>query len=324
MSAAQKMSFQTLGTRDIEVPRIVHGLMRLGKQTEADATAILQNSLDLGISFFDHADIYCAGESERLFAKVMKKLGVKREDLILQSKCSIANQPEQGPNLSYNQSYDYIMKAVDGILARLETDYLDILLLHRPDTLVEPEEVARAFDELEESGKVRHFGVSNYNPLQIELLKTAVRQPLLANQLQFGPAHADMVTAGLNVNIRSDEGNSRDNGILEYSRIHKMTIQAWSPLQYGMIEGAFMQPDDAAVTAELNPLNKALADLAEQYGVSSEAIAIAWILRHPAQIQAVVGSMNVERMRRIVDSCAIELSRPEWYGIYMAAGNTLP
>lgn len=319
-----KVSMQSLGASDWQVPRIVHGMMRLGELSEEKATEVLQNALDLGFNFFDHADIYCGGESELLFAKVMKKLGVKREDLILQSKCGIVRDYEKKINYGLDFSYEYIMKSVDGILNRLDTDYIDVLLLHRPDTLVEPEEVARAFDALETSGKVKCFGVSNQNPGQMELLKTAVKQPLIANQLQFGPAHVDMISSGLNMNVHSDEGCSRDNGVLEYCRINNVTIQAWSPLQYGMIEGAFQDAEDLAVRERLTKLNACQEDLAGRHGVSSEAIAIAWILRHPAKIQPVVGSMNVERLQRIADSQMVELSRAEWYDVYKAGGNTLP
>lgn len=314
---------QTLGKSDLIAPRIVHGMMRLGQKNEADATEILETALELGLNFFDHADIYCGGDSERVFAKVMKSLGVQRESLILQSKCGIARNAE-GKGIGLDFSYDYIMKSVDGILARLETDYLDLLLLHRPDVLMEPEEVARAFDALAASGKVRHFGVSNQNPGQMQLLSSALSQPLLVNQLQFGPAHADMVTSGLNVNVRSDQGASRDNGVLEYCRLNQVTVQAWSPLQYGMIKGAFMAASDASVRAEQEPLNKCLAEIANRYDVSSEAIAVAWILRHPMRIQPVVGSMNPARLRRIAAALDICLTREEWYDIYKAGGNVLP
>lgn len=318
-----KTLMQNIGTSNLESPRIIHGLMRLGKLPEEQARKVLETSLELGFTFFDHADIYADGESERVFTKIMKELGVKRESLLLQSKCGI-NKLSPDKKVYFDFSYAHIIKSVDGILQRLQTDYLDVLLLHRPDTLMEPEEVARAFNELEAAGKVRNFGVSNQNPGQMELLKTAVKQPLIANQLQFGPAHVDMITAGLNVNIHSDEGNSRDNGILEYCRINDVTIQAWSPLQYGMIEGAFQAAEDTAVRQRLKKLNNCLEDLAKKHGVSSEAIAIAWILRHPAKIQAVVGSMNPERLRLIADSQKITLSREEWYDVYKAGGNTLP
>lgn len=318
---------QKLGKSELVVPRVVHGLMRLGELEAARAEAVLGSALDCGIDFFDHANIYCQGESERVFTRALKALKVPRDRVVLQSKCGIHLTDTKPPRLlGYNFSYEHIIRSVEGILRRLESDYLDVLLLHRPDTLVEPEDVAMAFNELEQSGKVRHFGVSNFNPGQVELLRSAVRQPLLCNQLQFGPAHADMACAGFNVNVRSDQGCSRDNGILEYSRIQGMTIQAWSPLQFGMIEGAFLAEDGAAGAAQdpYAELKACLKRIGEHYGATPEGIAIAWILRHPARMQAVVGSMNPERIRGIAAASAIELTREEWYEIYLAGGNVLP
>ncbi|HLQ97818.1 MAG TPA: aldo/keto reductase, partial [Candidatus Dormibacteraeota bacterium] len=206
----------------------------------------------------------------------------------------------------------------DGILQRLKTDYLDVLLLHRPDALVEPEEVAEAFNILEKSGKVRHFGVSNQNPLQIELLKKCVEQDLIANQLQFSIMHTGMIDAGLNVNMQHDPSFDKDGGVLDYSRLHEMTIQAWSPFMFGFFEGVFIDHE------KFPELNQKLQEIADRYEVDKSAIAVAWILRHPAQIQTIVGTMNPGRLKNIVRASHIVLTREEWYQIYQAAGNKLP
>jgi predicted oxidoreductase len=215
-------------------------------------------------------------------------------------------------------SREHILEAVDGSLQRLKTDYIDVLLLHRPDALMEPEEVAEAFTELEESGKVRHFGVSNQNPMQIELLKKYLKQDLIVNQLQLSVMHTGMIDAGLYVNMQHDSGINRDGSILDYSRLHDMTIQAWSPFQYGYFDGVFVDNE------KFPELNKKLEEVAEKHGVTNSAVAVAWILRHPAEIQTIVGTMNTERLSGIAKASDIDLTRQEWYEIYQAAGNELP
>ena len=207
---------------------------------------------------------------------------------------------------------------MDNSLRRLHTDYLDALLLHRPDTLMEPEEVAEAFDRLEAQGKVLHFGVSNQNPGQMELLRRAVRQPLLFNQLQFGPMHTGMIDSGLNVNMTNPPSVDHDGGLLEYCRLNGVTIQPWSPYQYGFFEGVYLD------NPQFPALNQALGELAAQKGVSAQALVIAWILRHPAGMQPIVGTTKPERLKDIAAAYDVELTRPEWYAIYRAAGNVMP
>lgn len=300
-----------LGSSNLEVSNIALGCMRIDALSTQEAANIIQTALDVGVNFFDHADIYGGGRSEEIFAEVLKQNGTKREDIILQSKVGIRKG-------SFDFSKDHILTAVDGILQRLKTDYLDALLLHRPDALVEPEEVAEAFTILENSGKVRHFGVSNHNPLQIELLKKYVEQDLIANQLQFSIMHTGMIDAGLNVNMQHDPAVVKDGSILDYSRLNDMTIQAWSPFMFGFFEGVFIDHE------KFPELNQKLQEIANRYEVDKSAIAIAWILRHPAQIQAIVGTMNPERLKNIARASHIVLTREEWYGIYLAAGNKLP
>lgn len=285
--------------------------MRMAALDVADAEKVIATSLEAGINFIDHADIYGGGQSEERFRDAVINLGIAREDLILQSKCGI----QRG---YFDFSKEHILNSVDGILKRLDTDYLDFLVLHRPDILVEPEEVAEAFSQLKQSGKVKHFGVSNQNRYQMELLQSYLDEPLAVNQLQLSPAHTPMFDFGVNVNMRNEAGVNRDSGIVEYCRLNKVTIQAWSPFQIDLGKGLF------SGTPDYKELNETISRYAEQYGVSDEAVIIAWILRHPAKMQAIIGSMNPERIKKIAKATDVNLTRPEWYDIYRSAGNVLP
>lgn len=296
---------------DMQASQVVLGCMRIIEPGK-NPVKVIETAYENGINFFDHADIYGKGQCETVFAEAIAQTSIKREDIYLQSKCSIR------PGVAFDFSKAHIINSVEGSLQRLKTDYLDTLLLHRPDTLMEPEEVAEAFYELEKSGKVRYFGVSNQNPMQIELLKTAVKQPLLFNQLQFGLKHTEMVDAGLNVNIPNQASHMQDGSVLEYSRINKMTIQAWSPFQYGYFDGPFVGNE------KFPELNKKLKFYADKYNVSPSGIAIAWINRHPANMQSIIGTMTENRIIEVTAASDIVLSRDEWYDLYMAAGNILP
>ncbi|HBM3612940.1 TPA: aldo/keto reductase family oxidoreductase [Listeria monocytogenes] len=301
----------TIGNSALTASEISLGCMRMADLSKEDANKVINTALENGIGFFDHADIYGGGKSEEVFADAIDMNATIREKMILQSKCGI----RQG---FFDFSKEHIIASVEGSLKRLKTDYLDTLLLHRPDTLFEPEEVAAAFTELEKSGKVRHFGVSNQNPGQIELLKKYVDQELIANQLQFSIMHTGMIDTGFNVNMTIDPSLDRDGGILEYSRLNNMTIQAWSPFQYGFFEGVFLDND------KFPELNKTIDKIAADKGVTNSAIAVAWIQRHPASFQTVVGTMNPGRIADIAKASDVTLSREEWYEIYRAAGNQLP
>ena len=297
---------------------IILGCMRLASLSTSEAVEIIKTAYSNGVNFFDHADIYGGnGVSELNFSNALKKTGIKREDIILQSKCAIRQDPF-GKYSYYDFSYEYIVNSVEQILKRLDTEYLDILLLHRPDTLMEPEEVARAFDELSSSGKVHHFGVSNQHPMHIELLKKSLGQKLLVNQLQFSPVFTGMINCGIEVNVKSEGANNRDGLVLEYSRINDMTIQAWSPYQYGTFEGVFL------LNEEFKELNSVIHRIAKENNVEDVAVVAAWILRHPAKMQVVIGSMNKERISAICKASEFCLSREEWYEIYVAAGNLIP
>jgi len=285
--------------------------MRINSLDKAGAERFVRTSLEEGANFFDHADIYGGGTCEEIFADAIGMNAGVREQIILQSKCGIRKG-------MFDFSKEHILASVDGILKRLKTEYLDVLLLHRPDTLVEPEEVAAAFDQLESSGKVRHFGVSNQNPMQMQLLKKYVKQPIVANQLQLSITNTTMIASGFNVNMENAAAVNRDGGVLDYCRLNDITIQPWSPFQYGFFEGVFLGNE------KFPELNRAIDEVAEKHGVSNTAIAIAWLLRHPARMQPVTGTMNVQRIKDCCKASEIALSREEWYGIFRAAGNVLP
>jgi predicted oxidoreductase len=291
--------------------------MRLKSRSAAEVKTLLHTALDAGINFFDHADVYGDGLCETLFADALPLTSAAREEIFLQSKCGI-RRGGLGRGGFFDFSREHILASVDGILGRLKTDYLDVLLLHRPDTLMEPEEVAGAFATLQASGKVRHFGVSNFNPPQIELLQKYVSQKLSVNQLQLSIAHTPMIDSGLTVNMHLDQSVNREGGILEYCRLHDITIQAWSPFQKGFFEGPFL--GDPAC----GELNGVIDRIAARYGVSASAVATGWITRHPARMQVILGTTTPQR---IVDSCRgsdLPLTRMEWYDIYKAAGNIVP
>lgn len=300
-----------LGTSDLQASEISLGCMSMVNLNTKEAANMIDRSIDAGINFFDHADIYGAGKSEEIFAEALKRTGKSRDDIIIQSKTGIRKG-------YYDFSKEHILKSAEESLTRLQTDYLDVYLLHRPDALCEPEEVAEAFIALKESGKVRHFGVSNHNPMQIELLKKYLPFDLIVNQLQLSVMHTGMIDAGIQVNTLHDNGINRDGSILDYSRLNDMTIQAWSPFRYGNFEGLFIDNDD------FKELNEKLQEIGDKYGVNKSAVAVAWILRHPARIQTIVGTMKPERLNGIVKASGIELSREDWYDIYRTAGNPLP
>jgi len=300
-----------LGKSNLQVPNIAVGCMRINSIDSKKAEEFVQKALELGANFFDHADIYGDGECEKIFADAIHMSPTVRDKIILQSKCGIRSG-------MFDFSREHILSSVDGILKRLKTDYLDVLLLHRPDALVEEEEVAAAFDELERSGRVRHFGVSNQKPMQIQLLQKYIKMPLIANQLQLSITNASMIGNGLEVNMLTENAVDRDGSILDFCRLNDITIQTWSPFQYGFFEGVFLGNE------KFQKLNETLNEIAEKYQVTTTTIAIAWILRHPANMQPVVGTMNPHRLTEICAASDIYLTRKEWYQIYLAAGNKLP
>jgi len=303
-----------LGKSGLKATNISLGCMRMAELSEDKAAKVIATAYENGIDLFEHADIYGGGDSEEIFAKGLQNAGIKREEVLLQTKCGI--RPDLG---MFDFSKEHILNSVENSLKRLNTDYIDLLALHRPDTLMIPEEVADAFDALQSSGKVRNFGVSNQNVAQMELLGKYVKQKLIVNQLQFSIMHTPMIDAGFNVNMQRDGmSNDRDGGILEYTRLQDISIQAWSPYQFGFFDGVFVD------NPKFPKLNEKLEEIGEKYGISKTAVATVWILTHPANMQVVIGTMNVNRIRDIAATSEIKLTRHEWYEIYRAAGNVLP
>jgi len=312
-----------IGSTNLTTSAVALGVMRIADKTSEEAQKIVETAIASGINFFDTADIYGSGQSSIVFGQALKDAGVKRDKIFIQSKAGIIlpngqinGDGETGPRFDF--SYDHLIASVDIELERLQTDYLDTFLLHRPDTLVDINELARAFTDLKTAGKVHHFGVSNMNPYQIALIQNALgEEKLQIDQLQFGIMHTNMIDSELHVNMNDAASVDHDGGILSYTRLHNLTIQAWSPFQFGFFEGVFIDNE------KFPELNQTLKKLASKYDVSKSAIAVAWILHHPANMQVIIGSMTPSR---IIDMTKLDfqLTNQEWYDVYMAAGNTLP
>lgn len=308
------MRYITLGQDDKELSEIVLGMMRIKDKSVKEVEELVETALSVGINAFDLADIYGLGRCEELLGLVLKNRPDLREKMWIQSKCGIRIEEFT----YFDFSKDYIIKSVDGILQRLKIDHLDSLLLHRPDALMESDQVAEAFDLLYKQGKVRDFGVSNQNPMMMELLKKDVKQPLAVNQLQLSAAFTPGFESGFRVNMEDSQAAMRDGSIFEYCKLHDVVIQAWSVLQFGYFKGNFVGNE------KFQALNQVLDRLATKYGVTSSTIAISWILRYPAKMQAVVGTTNPKHLREVSQAANFSLTRKEWYEIYLAAGNNLP
>lgn len=306
------MKYLSISGVSTHASNIVMGCMRISSLSPKELEALILGNMELGINFFDHADIYGRGQCETLFGQAVNLRSSLRDSMIIQTKCGIR------PGF-FDFSKEHIISSVDNSLKRLQTDYLDVLLLHRPDTLMDPAEVAEAFTELHQSGKVRAFGVSNQNSLQLELLQKYCPFPLSINQLQFGLGHTTMIDTGLAANMTIDQSIHRSGEFLEYARLHNVTIQAWSPFQYGYFEGLIFDNQD-----RFGKLNAYIQQLAKKYQVSNTAIATAWITRHPANIQVIAGSTKLSRMKDVADGSDLPLTREEWYKLYTSAGNMLP
>ncbi|HEW4220908.1 TPA: aldo/keto reductase family oxidoreductase [Streptococcus pneumoniae] len=308
------MRYITLGHDDKELSEIVLGMMRIKDKSVKEVEELVETALSVGINAFDLADIYGRGRCEELLGLVLKNRPDLREKMWIQSKCGIRIEEFT----YFDFSKDYIIKSVDGILQRLKIDHLDSLLLHRPDALMESDQVAEAFDLLYKQGKVRDFGVSNQNPMMMELLKKDVKQPLAVNQLQLSAAFTPGFESAFHVNMEDSQAAMRDGSIFEYCQLHDVVIQAWSVLQFGYFKGNFVGNE------KFQALNQVLDRLAIKYGVTSSTIAISWILRYPAKMQAVVGTTNPKHLREVSRAANFSLTRKEWYEIYLAAGNNLP
>lgn len=308
------MRYITLGQDDKELSEIVLGMMRIKDKSVKEVEELVETALSVGINAFDLADIYGRGRCEELLGLVLKNRPDLREKMWIQSKCGIRMEEFT----YFDFSKEYILQSVDGILERLQVDYLDSLLLHRPDALMESDQVAEAFDLLYKQGKVRDFGVSNQNPMMMELLKKDVKQPLAVNQLQLSAAFTPGFESGFHVNMEDSQAAMRDGSIFEYCKLHDVVIQAWSVLQFGYFKGNFVGNE------KFQALNQVLDRLAIKYGVTSSTIAISWILRYPAKMQAVVGTTNPKHLREVSQAANFSLTRKEWYEIYLVAGNNLP
>ncbi|OIK10413.1 aldo/keto reductase [Bacillus sp. MUM 116] len=308
------MKYINIANTDLKVSNMIMGNMRLTQLSLPEAEKLIRTAMEEEINFFDHADIYGEGQCEEIFSDAIQMNSKIREKMILQSKCGI--RAGEG---YFDFSKEHILKSVDGILKRLKTDYLDILLLHRPDPLMEPEEVAEAFEELYTSGKVKYFGVSNHNPAQIALLQKYIPYKLIVNQVQLSVAHTPIIDSGIALNMKIDQSVNRDSSVLEYCRLNDITMQAWSPFQHGFFDGVFFGDQE-----RFPELNKTIDLIAKKYGVTNTAIAVAWITRHPANIQVVLGTTNPQRLSDACQGSELKLTREEWYQIYKAAGNIVP
>lgn len=308
------MRYIKFGERQKEVSEVVLGLMRISEMTVDQVEELIESALAVGINAFDIADCYGHGKCEQILGEVLKRRPDLREKMWIQSKCGIRMEEFT----YFDFSKEHILEAVDGILERLNVDYIDSLLLHRPDALMEPAEIAEAFDLLKAQGKVIDFGVSNQNPMMMSLIQKDVKQPLMANQLQLSAAFTPSFDAGFHVNMKQEAGIVRDSSIFEYCRLHDVVIQAWSVLQFDYFGGVFLGSE------KYPELNQVLKRLAEKYHVSPSAVAIAWVLRYPAKMQAVIGTTKKARVAEAAKAAEIQLTRKEWYEIYLAAGNDLP
>ena len=305
------MKYINIFSKHVAVSNVALGCMRIDNMNLSDCSRYINTAVDCGYNFFDHADIYGGGRCEEIFGAVLKNEKGLRDKMYIQTKCGI----RQG---MYDFSYEYIIKSVDDSLSRLCPDSIDVLVLHRPDLLMDACEVARAFDELYRSGKVGAFGVSNQNPMQIELLQGCVDQKLCINQLQLSITNASMISSGASVNTAFSDAVVRDGYVRDYCRLHDITVQPWSPLQYGFFEGTFLNND------KFPKLNSVIKELSEKYSISDTGIAIAWLLRLPEKMQPIVGTTNLSRIKEIACASDVELSREDWYEVYRAAGHSLP
>ena len=313
---------------DLHITRLAYGCMSLAgwdsnPPTHVDrkrAAAMLEAALELDINFFDTADIYGRGKCEIVFGEALKQVPGARDSLLIQTKCGIRFQDDPpGTPQRYDFSHEHIVASVDGSLRRLQTDHIDVLLLHRPDALVEPDEVARAFDEVQRAGKVRHFGVSNHSPMQMELLKRSITQPIVTNQLEFNLLHSNLADLGVFVNQTAARYTAAD-GLLDYCRLNNILVQAWSP-----VAGGRLIDPKADAAPQVRAAAAAVAALAAAKHTSREAIALGWILRHPAGIQPIVGTAKPDRLRLSAEADQVELTRAEWYGLLQAArGGPVP
>lgn len=311
------MRYTELGTSNLRVSEIALGLMRISNKTTEEVVELLETAVDLGINFFDLADIYAGGVSEQKFGEALKASSIDRDKILVQTKTGIVQRTD-GQNGMFDFSKEHILKTVDESLQRMQLDYVDTLLLHRPDALMEPAEIAETFNQLRQEGKVRYFGISNMNRYQTEYLQSFLNTDLVTNQLQFGLGHTGMVDFGLFTNMDVPEGHDHDSGLYPYIQQTGMTLQAWSPYQFGNFSGVFID------NPKFPELNAEMEKVAQNHGVTKNAVASAWILRLPASTQVIAGTTKPSRLKEIAAGTDFELSKGEWYNLYQASGHKLP
>lgn len=310
------MEYITIPHTDLKVSRLALGCMRLKEKNLAEAESLIKSALEAGINCFDHSDVYQKGECENLFGEILKRNPLLRKEMIIQTKCDIV--PEYAGGQRYDTSKEYILNCVENALKRLQCEYLDILLLHRPDALCDPQELAETFEKLHQTGLVRYFGVSNHSVSKMELLRKFTNQPLVINQVQLSIVHSYLFDSGFFVNMSNEEAVDRDNGMLDYCQLHDITLQAWCPLQASWADGTFLD------NPKFPRLNRVLQRIANEYGTSKSAIAVAWLLRHPANIQPVIGTTSEQHLEELCKAVSIKLTRQQWYDLYMAEGKRVP
>ncbi|MBO6046403.1 MAG: aldo/keto reductase [Erysipelotrichaceae bacterium] len=307
------MKYVTLKQTSLKLSQIGLGCMRIANMTVDDVEKLISGALAQGINFFDHADIYGGGQSEKVFGEALEKHPEWRSQMIIQTKCGII------PGKRYDFSKKHILQQVNQSLENLHTDYVDILLLHRPDMIYDPEELSDAIHTLYNEGKIKYFGVSNHNSYQIALLEKYLKDiPVLINQLQFSIIHSGMIDVGMNVNMVEQWAIDKDSSILDYCRLNDILIQPWSPFQASWADGTFIN------NPKYEKLNAVLEQLADKYHTNKNAIALAWILKHPANMQPILGTTSLVHLNESLEALDFEITKQEWYDLYLAEGKPLP
>lgn len=309
--------------------QIAYGCMGLGggwnnnpvtNEHIQQAYDVINTALESNINVFDHADIYTFNKAEIAFGSVLKQTPSLRDDMFIQSKCGIRFEDELAPG-RYDFSSEWITHSVNGILKRLHTEKLDMLLLHRPDPLMDLHELAESLEFLNAAGKFDYLGVSNMNLHQIRFLQSALNMPIVANQIEMSLAKLDWLNDGVLVGNDGIQNVDFVSGTLEHCQMNNIQIQAWGCLAQGRYSEAGLHSDNANTrnTAQL------VLNLSEKYQVPSEAIVLAFLLRHPANIQPIIGTTNLDRIRASALATTVSLSREDWYQLFVTSrGHALP
>ncbi|KZN48510.1 aldo/keto reductase [Pseudoalteromonas luteoviolacea] len=306
---------------------IAYGCMGLGGQgphlTSADvmqAHSVIDCALESNISFFDHADIYRDGRAEQVFGKVLSERPDLRAKMVIQSKCGIRKKNDEQVG-RYDFSSEWVKHSVDGILSRLNIEYLDVLMLHRPDPLMQIDELAEQISRLKRQGKINHIAVSNMNLHQMSFLQSALNMPIISNQIEMSLAKLDWLNDGVMVGSQGNHLVDFVSGTLEYCQQHEIQLQAWGSMAKGQFSEQGLYSDELRVRKTSQLVKK----LAHKYHVSVEAIVLAFVLRHPAKVQPVIGTTQEIRIKNAVEAIDVCLEREDWYNLYVSSrGNPLP